>query len=504
MFDNQITQAGYREYKTIVDDLIRDEDYQYSAEPYHDPAVTVLEVLRVALAYHLARRYKKMRSKDQVSELITPDDLQVYLHWVHHIRIRGAATIGKITYTKIDYYPKSPGIKGWKTFGLMKFCGYINSVPKDAIYYNYVRKRFQETKPQYDEELVDHMVSQIAQGLIWSIGKGAPSSTEIRQTINHLLEDDYTNNVATVRLDYPSLTIATEAYYDPFNFSRETLAQDVSFQISKSVNLLLLKKIIEEFVSLYPWPVERPRVSFHTSITDDNNFKTKVIIRFDGYDNSLKIVPHTVYLGTVPYDKNDDAAGIAACLEYSKYSGWTPKQQIIGAIANESKKMKTRANKVKSIGTGKINIDGVAAYALEIVRQHSEQFYEDILNHKVAYVKLPLDAVSQFIVPSTKKRSNINKKNARISFSIANGEMRASFYITSDILWDKRRLLVGGLPQSVLATLVGKPARAVIDHPIADHLGSVKKIVKHKHINSYWISFAPKISPINHIEPEPS
>ena len=79
MRDSGITQERYRETKAMIDDIIVDGDYRRSDEPYYDPDVTMLEVLRVMFAYNMAKSSKKLRSREQLESFVDKEGIRTWL-----------------------------------------------------------------------------------------------------------------------------------------------------------------------------------------------------------------------------------------------------------------------------------------------------------------------------------------------------------------------------------------------------------------------------------------
>lgn len=161
----------------------------------------------------------------------------------------------------------------------------------------------------------------------------------------------------------------------------------------------------------------------------------------------------------------------------------TPQDKLLESIEKEYKKKKGRQKKIAKLGEATIELDKVAAWMLEIARKADPKAVDELLSRKTnsVIVKIPKDMLAGFC--------GTPKKTVKVTFSMTEGLMLTKFDLKPGLTWDKRRLIVPLIPDTLKTGLKGMPARDVVEHPISDMLGPVKRITDMKWRNMSAISF---------------
>ncbi|WP_298842286.1 hypothetical protein [uncultured Salinicola sp.] len=506
MRDSGITQERYRETKAMIDDIIVDGDYRRSDEPYYDPDVTMLEVLRVMFAYNMAKSSKKLRSREQLESFVDKEGIRTWLDWVHKTRNGGVDNGYGHLIESPESYRHSPGITRWVSFGMFMHNGQISGPGRTDLYYNRILKRFQEQRCRFDDDIVTSMTHDIERGVREGATPGLviPDIKQIRENFQDLMKESYRNSMADVRIPFGARGATMSLQHDPFLFGYGDLVKQARIQTSESERFRMLSDTITDIVSTAKWPDDaRYEVTFSvTGATcgeaDDADATRRMVIqlRFRQLDHLLESRDIIHYLGGMDYSIDLTAGQLVEKFMSQKDRGTLLSDEIAKTAKREASKMARRKRKADRIGSGNIDVDHVAVHLLDLVKQYNPEAHEEITAGRRVSIGLPLDMLEGFIggrSPKDNAKSRKKRKKENISFILHEGQMRSRFHINDDIYWDKGRMKVGRLPETAMAGLIGKPARAVVDHPIADLLGTVSKAYPARWGDSTWITFTPLI-----------
>lgn len=506
MRDESITQERYRETKDMVDTIIKDGDYRFSEEPYYDPGITVLEVLRVMFAYTMAKSSKKLRSRDKIESQVDKNGIQEWLYWVHLTR-NGGADNGYGHFIKTpESYPKSPGIARWVRFGMYMYNGQISGPGRNNLYYNRMLKRFQEQRCQFDDAIIDRLTKDIAKGIREGATPGLviPDIAQIRAGVKDLMKEGHCNSMADISIPFGAVGATMALQHDPFVFGDGDIVKQARTQAEESARFRMLSDIVTSIVSNAKWP-EDARYEVTFSVTgetcenvEDHDTMRRVVIqlRFRQFDHLLEAQDVIHYLGSMDYSADLTPDELVEEFMSHKDRGTLLKDEIAKTAEREAGKMARRMRKSEKIGQGNMGVDHVAVHLLELVRETDPEAHKEITAGRRTSISLPLEVLKGFIggrSPSGNAVSKRKRNKENISFILHEGEMRSRFHINDDVYWDKGRMRIGEIPETAMRGLVGKPAREVIDHPIADLLGTVSRAYPASRGEYTWITFTPLI-----------
>ena len=153
---------------------------------------------------------------------------------------------------------------------------------------------------------------------------------------------------------------------------------------------------------------------------------------------------------------------------------------------------KKRSKKKQEITQGTIRIDRVAQHVLSLVEKHEPSDFQRIMRDGYGKTTLPYSVLEGFIKQKkykTKKGQIKNKKNEPFSFKTKEGEMQVVFDLAPQMKWDGNKLHIPEQPETILSHFEGRPAKEVVEHPIAEMLGTVKKARKNRFIT--FVEFHP-------------
>lgn len=506
MIDRNITQERYRETKEIVDRLILDADYVHSDEPYYDPDITMLEVLRIMFAYNMAKSAKKQRSEEQLRSFVDKKGVQAWLTWVHGTRNGGVDNGYGHLIESPESYTKSPGITRWTHFGVHTLNAMVSGPGRTALYYNQVRKSFQEAPCRLEPDIVDDMCREIEKACARAASTGliVPSAEIMARDLKDLMADRNRNSMAAIRIPFAGEGGTMLINHDPFSFQPAGLARRAEVQAYSAPRLEPMRKEIETIVDSARWPEGFSKevvLTVSGALYGDDaatgaQRRVNIALRFDQVDHRLERNVVDMHLGMLDYESKDSAQRILERFRTSVKYQRKLVDEIEKAAKREAVKAARRLRKAEKIGAGNLDIDHVARHLLGILKDHDAGKHEKVLRGEAVNVKIPLGDLEGFVrgrSPAENAKSKRKRTTETVAFKLEEGQMRARFHINDDYYWDKTRLRVGALPETTLAGLLGKPARAVVDHPIADLLGPVSRAYRAKYGGYSWITFTPII-----------
>lgn len=489
MIDAGIKEANYRHTKAIVDELIKDKDFRHSDEPYHDDRVTWLEVLRISYAHYMAASSSKLRTEKDLEKHIDREGIQTWLDWVHAAQ-NGGIDDGYNIITVCDNYRHSPGIKRWKSFSTMRFDGSVRGAGKRVIYFNKIKGTFQDELPVADYEVKQIISSKVQKaldmpahaGASFDLGKGK-FGLRVMARIN--LETAEGVNGAV--------------WHSPFAFDEIDLTKRIDEALRILNRLGPLAKMAREDIRAGGWPDEEPvKIVFHAETNKQNEDQVTIHMQNEQYGHDLNATEQTRHVGrlTIPFGTPDDE--IIKLYNTpptpAHRAGNTLADAVLDSARIEANKLKRRASRLSRNGEGNIEIDGVAAHILDLVVKHHPEKREEILSGKTVTVRMPVEAYEGFVTGRRPKgdEDRPRRDTESVAFKLDEGKLRVRVHLSDHAFWDRTRLLVHGLPQTVLASLTGKNARELMDHPITNLLGTVRSAYKPKHSEEKaWISFNP-------------
>lgn len=161
--------------------------------------------------------------------------------------------------------------------------------------------------------------------------------------------------------------------------------------------------------------------------------------------------------------------------------GAAPIDEFIRGIERAVKTKKTRTKKREEIAKGTLSVDHVAQEMMRRLREYDSSEADEIMRKGKGSASLPVK-FTKGIIPERSyisargknKGKSIVRTKETINFSTINGEMFVSMRLTDEIRWQKKTMIIAALPETAVSSLVGKPASAVIKHPISEMLGNVK------------------------------
>lgn len=496
MIDEAIVHPLYRHAKDIVDRLIIDEDFKHSDELYHDDRASWLEVLRVAYAYYMASTSTKPRSEKILAAQIDPAGIQQWLDWVKAIQDGGVVVdeFGRETRT-CDHYRKSPGIKRWKSFSAMRHDGSVRGDGKKAIYFDRLRGRF-STEPLFIDGTAEEAISRRIDAALKQAGNEGftyeiRGGEHVRRTVAKIV---LTNKKG----------IKCLVWHSPFSYEDQTLEECINLSAATLAKLGPLKKNICTDVVNGGWPQDEDLdIFFHVTPKTESGedlLDLTVSMGIEQVGHDLAIHEDVRYLFRFKISREATSADIHEQYKTGRpyHSGSvTFINQVRDAGRIEGNKLKRRRARSARFGDGKIEIDKVAAHLLELIKQNHPDKREKILSGKTVTVRMPVPDFNGFVTgrrPKAEKGEDPNPRRTKesVSFNLEEGRLRVRVHLSDNAFWNRNRLLVHGLPQTVLTSLAGKRAREIFDHPIADLLGTVRSAYPVKRRpESAWISFNP-------------
>lgn len=507
MIDRDIRQERYRETKEIVDEVIVDGDYERHAEPYYDPSITMLEVLRIMFAYNLAKRYKSLRSREQITTFIDPRGIRDWLEWVHRTRNGGVDNGYGYTIETPESYSESPGIARWTHFGVHMADGIVSGPGRTTLWFNRITGSFQETPCRMDDEMIRDLAREArsAAGRVAPEGLVIPSDASIAKDLIDRMVDQERSSLISLRMGFEGTGGPMLINHSPFSFEPIGIGRNAMLSAYEAPRLEDLRRRVQAIVELARWPEDVKReillsVDKVPNGGDSRMLRAGIVLRFTQPDHML--VPRVVdqHLGSLDYDPKWTPTRILSEFDSKMaYVNQTLAMEIEKDCRREADKTRRRRKKASDIGEGNLLMDHVARHMLGILAQHDEAKHAEVMAGRAAIVKLPLGSLEGFLRGRSPRQTASGRnppvkrkprKTETISFSIEEAQMRARFHINDDVYWDRTRLRVGALPEAVLASLPGRPAREVLDHPLADLLGPVKRAYRVSYNKKFcWISF---------------
>lgn len=143
----------------------------------------------------------------------------------------------------------------------------------------------------------------------------------------------------------------------------------------------------------------------------------------------------------------------------------------------EQRKVKTTLKRRRTKfaqNKGEIRIDRVSQAVLKIIDKLNPEKGQAIREGRIKNFKLRIDEGGEFFAGHPPRKDHkINR--IMVSFRVRDGEFHVRVELSDDHLWENDRLIIhSGMPEVMVASLKGRPANEIIDHPIAAMLGPVK------------------------------
>lgn len=491
-FDRLMTDARYVHAKAIVDNLIIDEDYEYADEPYFDNRVTWIEVLRIAYASYMANTSEKLRTIAQLKKQINKESLQEWLKWSNGIR-KGTITAHFGATEDLRNYRKSPGINRWQSLYASNYDSNVRTCGNHKIGFNRFIGQFSDKPFEIDDK-----ITNIAKSEIMEIVRSYRDdfSLEIKKNkanLNIYLSKGVGENRIVTKTTIQAFSLHPEQYRHIHH-------------VAKHIDMFenLPKMVREDFI-LGGWPEDREFVPVftlneYTTGNPQGQMETRVNIHlkaeYEGIGHKLKSEPFVEGLGFINIPAMDadeflkeyhcSASGITRSNTSKNTQTLMSSVQAAGRLA--STRLRKREKILKNNGKDALEIDAVTTHLMGLVEKYYPEKIEKIHTQTTTPVKMKLEEFEGFIKGKGKR------KKETINFGISEGKLTSRVYITDKILWERGKILVPPMPKTMMIAITGKQAREVVEHPIADLLGKVKRVypVSFDENMGTWISFESK------------
>lgn len=487
MTDAGIELPAYRPIREAIDRIITD-DLRHSDLQMHDLPVTWLEALRTSLGVSLARRSGPMPDQDAIATMIDLDGIQEWLDFLVQVGSGGAKTIGGECLTQ-ESYGRNPGIRGWERITAYSFSGSFNGGPGSVIHWDRLRSTFRDEHPVVDEEVLDMIVDEL--------------DPMVRATGARLIlpETPGRHGHVAIRVEFPNGR-ETAVSGQPFALSTTTLMQDADVAFRLMPQIGPLARAMEKIIAESGWPSERtcrPAFSFHRSgMPNTTKIERMTIgIEFDSIAANLEEIEDRRHIATIDLPDGAGADQMVAAFETNTVTGGTGVHLLKHGLKIEIATLRKRAKRVGELGEGKIYADSIAHRILSIVAEHMPERMDDVLSGKRKKLTIPVEAYGGLVtgrIPNAKpdKPTKARKKTEGVSFSLQDGRLRCRISLSDDVSWQVNRMLVSGLPTAVMKAVIGRSAREIMDHPIADLLGPVTNAYPHaRNMRQTWLTFEP-------------
>ncbi len=226
-------------------------------------------------------------------------------------------------------------------------------------------------------------------------------------------------------------------------------------------------------------------IEIHTEFCAGLGPSSSLKLTYNQYNSSYETVKKENAISFFPFlDENDNV--FAMILDHFE------KEDLYDRLKNISNTYNKRKSNSKKYGDT-IRIDFIAARMIEIAKKHDPKIGEKILKKGKCKVKVKAEDISVFC-----KGKADSKDQVTLLFNASEGVIKVTFDLNEEIKWAKTRMFVPPMPSVVMASLVGGPAREVIDHPIADLLGTVARAYPGpSYKKGTWLTFKPLIQKVS-------
>lgn len=491
-FDRLMMDPRYVHAKAIIDNLIVDEDYEYANEPYFHDRVTWLEVLRIAYASYMANTSEKMQTIAQLKKQINRQSLQIWLKWCNGIR-KGTITPHFGATEDLHNYRKSPGINRWQSLYASNFDANIRTCGNHKIGFNRYIGQFSDKPFEMDDQIIG-----IAKKEIMEIVKS------YRQDLSLEIKANKANFNVYLSKGIGENRIVTKTTIQAFSLHPQQYRH--IHHVAKHIDMFenLPKMIREDFI-LGGWPEDREFVPVftlneYTTGNPQGQMETRVNVHlkaeYEGIGHKLKFEPFVEGLGFISVHAMEtdeflkeyhcSTCGITRSNSSKNTQTLMSSVQAAGRLA--STRLRKREKVLKNNGKDTFEIDAVTTHLMGLVEKYYSEEIEKIYTQTSTPIKMKLEEFEGFVKGKGKR------KKETINFGISEGKLTSQVYITDKILWKRGKLLVPAIPKTMMIAITGKHAHEVVEHPIADLLGKVKRVypVSFDENIGTWISFEPK------------
>jgi len=491
-FDRLITDPRYIHAKKIVDGLIRDQDYRYSDEPYFDPRVTWLEVLRIAFASYMAKTSKKLRTTDQIRKQINSRTLQEWLEWTYKIQ-RGIIEDYSGSGTESHNYRKSPGVNRWKSIYARSNEGYVWACGEHKIHFNRYECQFSDEPFEIDETIIEKVKDEVEEYIGLSRKTLKIGVVQNKENLEIYLSKGENEN-----------EIITRVMVHAFSIEKDRFSA-IDHVLENIDCLKHLPKLVREDFIRGGWPEERPATPiFSLSCHKIGNAQGEEEIRmnigdfvkYEGIGHKLKAEPMKESVGyMIVIERNAENVlkeyHCASAIQNKTLISYTPATMMNDVLKGgklAASRLKRRENIIRKNGKDFLEIDAVTTFLMGLTEKYYPEKIPEIHSKKKTSVKMDIAQFEGFIKGKPKAKKEV------INFGTTEGKITSRVYIKEGVLWERGRLLVPAIPKTMMVAIIGKQAREIIDHPIADMLGPVMRAapVSHNENMGTWITFEPK------------
>lgn len=478
-----IESKHFNEIHDIIKSEIKAEDYEKSDLMFANSNTSWFDLIIALTAATFAKRIKKGKpNKNKIIKGLNKDGLQKALKEIH------------------QYSNENMEIKNslcGKNNRIFQHYWRIHQERGANFYYNYATEEFSEKIPKITEDQKNDFMNDVKE-VIKSFAK--EKDYKIIQEIGHnWLECKtrkesryiYSGEVLYLYGKIKGHIFRQKAEYFYFlSFLKKGGIEEIAKNYINAVRNIhiieYIKEIIEKEINLeenYLTILYNARKSTAYQ-KKDHDIIIDIYIETDVINNNLKteknanISMMTLYINETSYEKD-----IESELKNNYYGNNTKLEEFLRKIKNTKKKNTLREKIINEKKTNKtLSVDRIAQEMLRRVAKKDPETANKIMNQGAGSCLLPYEYIDDLIPVRTyvskrgkNKGKTLSKKAENITFSTKNGKMFVSFKFTNEMQWKKNQIVTQKkFPETVLNSIKGKPASAVINHPIAKMLGNVK------------------------------
>lgn len=465
-----IQTPGYAEAKTVIDAIVRPENFRHASLVAPEIGLTFFEIGRMAMALYLAQNLSINITEKVVRARYSAPAFQAFLDF-HAVRNPSAFSqfkeplgIKQLTGT---YFSVGGGIPAF----------YGRRLP--TIVYDKLRDELTDQGLGGRNEAFPAFIHIVEGALLDLKLRGIDTSgisvDEIRK--NTKAQEHWPLSVQhfTSSFSLPGTDIQIQIHVRPYEKQREgELAGAIGSCLLYREQLIAINTHLSEAASAYS-KVLSPTFLYQWSEGYGEVGNVYISMYHTDIDERLEECRRYTALNNLPVrDKS--------CEEVLQWIESPPISQKSAVITLEdtlrkAEKRRKRRLKLKSeIGAGIVLTDPVTLQVLDLVEKGTPDIRERAFAGKAGTVSLPVDLLETVSAGRPVKNNPGRKsKTLQVSFRLKESRLRTRIPLNADYVWSHDRLITPRIPETVLASLAGKDAREVFDHPFTQHLGKVVK-----------------------------
>jgi len=490
---NKFEHPLFERTKALVDQALEGRNFGYADIRFLWPETTWLEAMKTLIAYSLCKNRKTNLTLEKVSASLDPAGLQSALSWAHEMFFVQKKHTDE-QYTGYSYFSGS--------FGLLKKTG-LRLAPRygitggaTTIFWNRESECFQEARPSCDP-WKGEFSEMIGQAI--SMARSSMEHPDLAVEVGPVIQSEVDALQATVYAGHKRLPLLL-TYHPlgvPYDRGEEVsrIQAAVSAFLRGLSRLGIVRDALEARIDDADLPADiRPDVVFQLNRSADEEFWVTVTLHGHRMSHSMTIEESRDYGGH--FDLEEDPTSEDSSCDNILANLLREEGSFQSSLRIMKQRQKTMTRRAKAYD-GEVQVEAVARHVIDMISKTDPSIAQQILECQVKQVRVDKRHLAGFLSGRELNSKGNPRAKESFSFSLSEGMITVKMHLADGVRWEKKRLYVGSMPDSVRSAIIGRDASEVADHPISKLLGKVKTAKPCPRTLGTWISFETRHSPID-------